>query len=309
MAQAGLSIANAIEWVQELPYPQWDLIEAWIKTQDEANARERIWNDVLQQWLDTLAESLAGYYCVDESSHFLMLAPQSLSRARGVLKLAEKARETLLDLAGLTAFDFAGKSVVVVLESRDVYYDYISAFYSEGEFGGSAGLFVRNGYPHVIICGEPSEQVERTLVHELTHASLSHRSLPQWIEEGLAQMFEHDMVGGTPFALTTEMGREQKSFWQKHGTDLFWSGDGFHRADDGQKLSYQLSEVLMRMLFSDYRARWFGFDKRQPARLLQFLCAARGDDGGESAACDHLGLSLHFFAHAFLGPGDWRPRV
>ncbi len=309
MAQEGIDISNVIDWVEELPYPQWDLIDAWIKSQDDDIAAEQIWDDVLQQWLDTLAESLAGCYCVDASTHFLMLAPQSLSRAPRLLQLAERARKTLLGLTGLTAFDFAGKGIIVILENRDAYYDYISAFYSEGEFGGSGGLFVRSGYPHVIVCGEPSEQVERVLVHELTHASLSHRTLPQWIEEGLAQMFEHDMVGGTPFTLTTEMGRDHKRFWNEHGLDLFWRGDGFHRADDGQKLSYQLSETLMRMLFTDYRPRWLGFDKRQTTRLLQFLCTAHHDDAGESAACTHLGASLHFFAHQFLGPGDWRPNL
>src|SRR5262249_41508680 len=155
------------------------------------------------------------------------------------------------------------------------------------------------------LCGAELALLENTLAHELTHASLSHLSLPQWVEEGLAQMFEHDMTGRSLLLVNEEMAREHKRYWKKHNLDLFWRGEGFSRPDKGQRLSYQLAEMLLRLLCEDHRPRWFGLDKGPQRRFFAFLCEADASDCGEAAAREHLRFGLGELAARFLGTGDW----
>jgi hypothetical protein len=166
---------------------------------------------------------------------------------------------------------------------------------------------IREGYPHIVFHGDDLTTLEHTVAHELTHAALSHLSLPAWIDEGLAQMFDHNMTG-TRFLLSQELAQQHQRFWRSHGLDPFWKGDGFTRPDKGQKLSYELAELLLRMLSEDYRPRWFGSDKRPQRRFIAFLLHATAADGGESAARKHLGIGLGELVSRFLGPGDWSPK-
>ena len=78
--------------------------------------------------------------------------------------------------------------------------------------------------------------VENTIAHELTHAALMYLSLPAWVEEGFAQMFEHDMTGRALLLMNDEMGQAHKNWWGEHGLEAFWRGDGFHQTGDGQRL-------------------------------------------------------------------------
>jgi hypothetical protein len=142
----------------------------------------------------------------------------------------------------------------------------------------------------------------------MTHASLVHLTLPQWIEEGLAQMFEHDMAPRPQPLLDARAARQHKHVWGRRGLNEFWFGDGFYSAGRVQELSYKLEEVLVRLLIEDFRPRWFGWDRAPQRRLVAFLRAADATDGGEAAAREHLGMGLGELASRFLGPGDWEPR-
>jgi hypothetical protein len=249
-------------------------------------------------------------YVVAESEDCLLLLPQPGPPPAALLQLAEKCRHTLLAiLPGVADFRFAGPQIVIVLGNQDDYYRYLSFYYPEGHHGGSAGVHVREGYPHIALAGINLALLENTLAHEMTHASLCHLKLPQWIEEGLAQMSEHDITGRAVLQLNEEMARRHKHYWAKHGLDNFWRGEGFSRPGKIQVLCYQLAEILIRLLIEEYRPRWFGWDTGQQRRLFAFLQDANVDDCGDDAAQAHLGLSLQQIASWFLGPGDWNPRL
>ena len=148
--------------------------------------------------------------------------------------------------------------------------------------------------------------VHRILAHELTHAALSHLRLPQWIEEGLAQIAEHDVTGeGLSFDFRRV--RKQKEHWRTCGLNLFWSGEAFHSSDESQEFGYQFAEILVRLLLEDFRPRWFGFDQRPLESLMAFLKSARQEDAGQAAAQEHLGMTLGQLAARSLGPGSWEP--
>lgn len=202
-----------------------------------------------------------------------------------------------------------GKQVVIAIADRERYYDYVAHFYEEGEYGGTGGLHVREGYPHTVAHGRMFHELEAVIAHELTHAALYPLDMPVWIEEGLTQSNECQIAGRAPLVVDNEVADEQKGFWRSEGLDDFWRGSSFHRPDEGQKLSYQLSEILLRLLFEDFRPRWFGFDKEPRRKLSAFLGSARSDDCGQAAAEEHLGMTIGQLAAKFLGRGDWEPKL
>lgn len=131
--------------------------------------------------------------------------------------------------------------------------------------------------------------------------------MPQWLEEGLAQMFEHDMTGRQLLELDAESAGRHRRHWGAHGLDEFWSGEGFSRPGEVQELSYQLAEVLVRLLAEEARPRWFGWVREPRRRFLAFLRGAAAADCGEAACREHLGHGLADLAAKFLGPGSWSP--
>jgi hypothetical protein len=258
--------------------------------------------------LAELGPALGGGYETLESDHFIVLAPEADATGRPVLRIAERCRAALSSvLGGVANFEERGKGVVLVLRTRDDYYRYISLYFPEGEYGGSAGIHVRDGYPHVVLYGKEPWMLEPTVAHELTHVSLYHLSMPQWLEEGLAQMFEHDVTGSSPLDVDAEMARRQKRYWARCGLDGFWHGEAFSRRGRVQELSYQLAEILVRLLVEEGRPRSLGRAREPQRRLFAFLREASISDCGEAACREHLGFALSDLAARFLGPGSWSP--
>jgi hypothetical protein len=310
MATPHLDISDSFTWEEGLPHPQWDLINTWVKEHVPPDDRSEVWTDIASQWLRQLGGALGRGYQLGESDHFLLLAGQSLPNADLLLGFGERCRQRLVTvLAQVAAFRSPGKQVVLLLDTADAYYTYLSVYYPEGHHGGSAGVHVREGYQHVALWGKDLAVVENVLAHEMTHASLGYLSMPQWVEEGLAQMFEHDSTGRSLLQVDAEMASEHKRYWSNNGLDAFWRGEGFLRPGKVQKLSYQLAEILLRLLFEDFRPRWFGIDKGPRQRLLAFLKEADAIDCGAAAAQEHLGQGLSHLAGRFLGPGDWAPSL
>jgi hypothetical protein len=308
MATKRLDISDSLTWEGSLPRPQWDLINTWVREHVPPDDRPEAWTDIASQWLRTLGNALGRDYRLSESDRFLLLAGPSLPNPDLLLGFGERCRQRLQSvLTGVAAFRSPGKQVVLLLETAEVYYTYLSVYYPEGHHGSSAGVHVREGYQHVALWGKDLAVVENTLAHEMTHASLVYLSLPQWVEEGLAQMFEHDSTGRALLQVDAEMAAEHKRYWSKHGLDAFWRGEGFSRPGKVQKLCYQFAEILLRLLFEDHQPRWFGLDKGPRQRLLAFLKEADAIDCGAAAAREYLGSGLSDLAGRFLGPGDWSP--
>jgi tetratricopeptide (TPR) repeat protein len=134
------------------------------------------------------------------------------------------------------------------------------------------------------------------MLHEITHACLSHLPLPLWLEEGVAQLTEAALSGGMPFALNGEDAAGIRRYWREHGLRDFWWGTGFHSLDGGQRHSYRLAEILFRLIVGDHRRR-----------LPDFVRHTQADDAGDGAAREFLGRSLADLAAQFLGPGSWDP--
>lgn len=173
----------------------------------------------------------------------------------------------------------------------------------------ASGAQIRNGYLQIVLNGGFAFETGAILAHETLHMTLSHLPMLLWIEEGLAQMFEHDMVERNVILIDEEMASERKRFWKKHTLNDFWHGEGFFKAGKMQNLSYQLAEILTRLLIEEHRPRWFGFVKEPQRRFFAFLRNAEIRDCGSESAKAHLGMSLSDIASRFLGPGEWEPSL
>jgi hypothetical protein len=305
-----LDISDWLTWDEELPRPQWDLIKAWIDSQCAPQERRQAWVVAGQQWLAALSRALGAGHAVAESDHFLALTRQGDVAGDALLCFAERCRAALLVILGdVACFDAPGKQVVVALRGPEDYYRCVSPYFPEGEHGGSGGVHIREGYPHVALYGKQAWMLENSLAHELTHVSLHHLSMPPWLEEGLAQMFEHDATGRSLLVVDGEVARRHKRYWGRHGLDEFWRGEGFSRPGQVQELSYQLAEILVRLMVEQARPRWFGWVREPQRRFFAFLRGARESDCGETACQEHLRFGLSDLAARFLGPGAWSPSL
>jgi hypothetical protein len=183
-------VSESIFWEDDLPHLYWDLIEAYIESLPSEEQRATH-DDIVRQWLDLLAESLGPQYEQFVTRRFTVLAPPTMPTPPMLARLAEACRDTLEhllpDVARFPDYNYP----IVVLADEDTYYQYLSAYYPEGNHGASAGICIREGLPHIAMRAYERIFIDRTLAHELTHTSLTHLEMPQWIEEGLAQMFEH----------------------------------------------------------------------------------------------------------------------
>lgn len=304
-----IDISGLFDWSEELPRPQWDVIQTLVEDRAGPDPSAEVWTAVARQWLAELGAAFDRDYETVESDHFLALASKADALGPTLLQFAERCRAVLLSgLAGVA--DFAdGKQVVLVLRARDDYYRYISPFYPDGEHGASVGIHLRTGYPHVALYDKHILSAQNTLAHELTHVSLMHLAMPQWLEEGLAQMVEHDMTGRALLAVDGEMAGRHKRYWGEYGMDDFWYGNGFARAGEVQELSYQLAEILVRLLVEEGRPRWFGWVREPQRRFFAFLRDARADDCGAGACREHLGCELRDVAARFLGVAAAPPNL
>lgn len=301
MNTADLDITHEFVVKEGLPRPVWERIEPLVVAQG-ADGERAAWLAVCRQWLSHLAAALGERYRVEESEHFFVLAVEDDGLAGRLLAFAERCRVALMSvLQGVADFDIPGKDVVLAFRRADDYYRYIAPRYPEGEHAASGGVQIRDGYPHVALNGTNHWAVEAVLAHELTHLCLVHLTMPRWVEEGLTQLFEHEMTAMQQLVVTEKLAARHKRYWSKHGLDEFWRGRGFSRPGKVQKLSYQLAEIMMRLLLDDPQPGWFG-RRGARERFIAFLRAADAADAGEAAARAHLGTGIQAIAERFLGP-------
>lgn len=291
-------IPDAMEVRNCLPRPKWEVIGRWVVTNVEADSLESTWTGIARDWLGRLAQALSAGYAVHESPDFMLLTADA-KQARRVLSWCEHARRQILEkLDNVASDDGYGKHVVLVFADMKAYYDYISVYYpDEGEFGLSGGIFLPDGYGHFAISAGHHGHYERTIAHEMTHVLLQHLPLPLWLNEGVTQFMEDLVLGASYFSVEYETLRLHRGYWNENTIHAFWSGDSFYYADDGQKLSYHLAQVLFRNLVSDY-----------PRAIKEILKQASFRDAGNAAIVRACKVTLADMATQFLGQGEWAPR-
>ena len=289
---------DAFELLDGYPRANWDAIWQWVEENVPEAERQEAAARIERRWLDRLASHLGGSYAVSESERFLLLSEHAPAGRETFLSWAEETLGVVEDSLELPTDSAAiGKIPVLVFSEDDDYYDYISNYFSDGHYGLTAGVCIRQGEVHLALrC--PVADVRRTFAHELTHACLAHFDLPTWVEEGACEVVSRRAVGEDPVTFDATTRDQHVAYWSWHGLDAFWDGASFTRPDELQSLSYALAETLVRRL-----------NGHDPAAFGRFLLTASAADGGESAARACFGVSLVAFVARLLGEGPWSAPV
>lgn len=294
----GAVLAAHVDVGHGFPLPRWGGIAGQLPEGLEPDALNAFWGAAAAAWLERMCDALGAGFEVRASDNFFLLAHAERRYGDLLLKHAERSlRRILATLQGVAADFGCGRHVMMVFDDKDQYYNYVSNYYSEeGEFSFSSGMYVNRGYGHLVLVKDDLWTVEPIVAHELTHACLAHLPMPCWLNEGLAVSLEGVLSRPVQrLYAPAELHVMHRKFWNKDLIQEYWSGDSFHRPDEGNLLSYHLGETMVTLLSQDYEP------------FLAFAGAADLADAGEAAASEHLAMSLDSLAGAILGEGDWAP--
>jgi len=282
-------IPNAVNSCEGLTHidPGW--INAYIGDSASDEECDQAWRALIPQWLELLARDMRGEYRIDESENFTVLQPAHCKDPEQTLSHAERSRDLIVKFwDGLNVEqNVFGKHVILITASQDDYYDYICAFYPDGEFGGSGGVCIRStGYTHLVVNHGERWFQHAAITHEIAHAIFAQLPLPLWLEEGMVQLVEEHLNQYERHAADIKMHRE---YWSKHTFAGLWTGSAFSEEGDGQQLAYELARTIVYQLALEDRAQ-----------LNSFVNAANHSDAGQAAAKAHLNRTLAECLPAYL---------
>lgn len=266
--------------------PTW--INEYILTREGEEAVDSAWRSIIPQWLELMRRELSCDYTIRESENFTVLLPLALNDQDAMIDHAERARALIMHyLEGIGCDDGDGKHVILCMGSQDDYYQYVSHYDPEGEYGAQTGMCLRDtGYIHMVLNHGPPWDQHQTITHELTHSLLSHLRLPIWVEEGLVQTVESKMhLHAAPIVPVAD----HREYWQGHTLAGYWLGSSFWGADDGQGLAYNLASLMVSQLMTESREKFVAFARSAEAR-----------DAGQDALLEHFGRPLSLCLPDFL---------
>lgn len=293
--------ASLMHWRADtaLPLPDWNAMQAPVDA--FGGALHIFWSGAARAWLEELGATLGKHYAITESKNFMWLAALRTREQQIALNYAEQTRRRILQfLTGIARDDGYGKTVILVFDSMERYYDYIAHYYPDspehGEFAFSGGMFIDDGYGHFVFVADDLQRLEPVIAHELTHCLVRHLPLPAWVNEGIAVNTEQRLCPpqGSMFTLD-ELREKHLLFWNDETIQEFWSGKSWLRPDDGNLLSYDLAKTFITLAARDWNA------------FVPFINAADSADAAEAAARQYLGYSVAHLAEAVLGVDRWVP--
>ncbi len=277
--------------VNGIPLLDWQSLGDWAQaTPDDQSSQARI-TQGRRAWLLHLRDAMgpaAHLYESDDAFILSTLEPVEVNALANYIRHT-KRRITQL-LKGIAKFPSQTREILLVLDSPDDYYHYVSIYYpEEGEFAFSGGMFIDAGCPHFVTVRAELSSIEPVIAHEMTHLALAHLRLPRWLDEGIAVNAEHQLTGNQPLIYDLrELHERHMRFWNPDSIQEFWSGKSFYRTDDGNLLSYELARIIVEQI------------AKQWGEFLQFVKLADHQDAGATAAQNTLGLDLGVLASTLL---------
>lgn len=298
---------DSTDWIDQhmarahgLSHPDWNKIYEHADADIELQSvdKNELWNTTAYHWLSTLSSDLGKGYSISQTDSFMLVTNADDHYTRTLLSFLEACLKRILRfLKGIADDGGYGKYAVMVFDNSDTYYDYIS-FYGpqEGTYGLTSGMYLNYGYGHFVFPHQDIDNAEPIIAHEMTHALLAHLPIPTWLNEGLAVNMEAVVTGYSADRMSRETFAKHQAFWGPKEIQEFWMGSSFSRPDEGQRLSYQLAEILVKNLAEQY------------GPFVEYCNQASWEDAGESALESVFDLSLGDMISNFLGDGEWQPK-
>ncbi|MGJ7498735.1 hypothetical protein ACSFBF_00105 [Variovorax sp. ZT5P49] len=274
-----------------LPLLDWQALKEWAGSMNDADLQRAAIEQGKRAWLLHLRDALGSHFRLYESSNAYVLSSlEDVVVAATAAYVTSTRKRIQRVLAGIAHFGASDKSILLVVDDEETYYDYVSSYYPEGgEFAFSGGMFVDAGCAHFLAKRADLAAIEPVIAHEMTHSALSHLKLPRWLDEGLAVNTERKLAGAGAMLYTPqELQRKHLKFWDEAKIQEFWSGQSFFRTDDGNLLSYELARILVEQMGRNWEL------------FASFASNAKRDDGGAEAARNIFSADLGAYACALL---------
>jgi hypothetical protein len=304
----------ALQWRADsaFPIPRGQAFRRALQAQSVANEKD-YWRALFQDWFVALGQELKLHsdYAPNGFSSawredFLLLSPLDERRTELLARFCERsARRICRALPELAQKSHDGALPIIVFPDAEIYERYAAHLYRDEAGIASAGMFVLAadddelhvssslaGFGHFIVLADEIEHAEPTLVHELTHALLSHLDLPLWIDEGIATMMEGSMAHAATdpaFVINrrADLLRRHRLFWTAQTKPSFWDGSAF-RDGAASELAYDMAFRIV-----------FELARDMPS-FSAFAKAANPEDGGAAAAAEIYGLPIEALLDAHL---------
>ena len=294
-------IARHVTLHNGFPILDWSAVAKWLEADIPQDRQPAAWGECERVWLLRFRDALGPTFHLAEGATAMVLSSLERRLARTTLEYMERTlRRICAVLDGIARPPELGKELLVILDDRKQYYDYVSFYYPDsGEFAFSGGMHIGAGCSHFVIVKDDLHSIEPTIAHEMTHACVTHLRIPAWLNEGIAVNTEQRLAGaGRRLQTPEQMHEKHLSFWNAATVQEFWCGKSFLRSDEGNMLSYDLARILV-----DYFSRDWG-------RFAEFVREADGADAGQSSARRHLQMSLGSAVAALLereAEQGWEP--
>lgn len=282
------------------PIVDWTAVRDWINALPES-VQSNAWTACERAWLVHFRAALGPQYRLAESDTALLVSSLDPSLAAATLDFMNRTpREIVAILRGLAEVPEWGKDLLIVFDDDESYYEYVSHYYpEEREIAASGGMHIDSGCSHFVTVKQELRLVEPVIAHEMTHGCVSHLPLPLWLNEGLAVNTEQRLTGVPRGQYAPdESHAKHLAYWTRTTIQEFWSGDSFHRVDEGRSLAYELARIIVAQLAPDWD------------RFRAFALVADRADGGAAAARAQLGADLGEIAAALLEQASfdgWSP--
>jgi len=293
--------AGSLVAENDLPIPDWRSLTEWITKIPDAQEQAKAWANAELAWLAHLQAALGPQYHLARREGALLLSTLEPHVATATVHFMTKTLARIGNvLEGIAYSPEWGHDILLVFDSEDAYYRYVSRYYPEdGEFSFSSGMHISFGCSHFATFKAELRAIEPVIAHEMTHGCLAHLPIPAWLNEGLAVNTERRLCPPSVQQYTPQqLHWMHQHFWTHSRIQQFWSGESFHRPDEGSLLSYELAHIMVEQLSSDW------------ASFAAFANEADRDDAGAQAARKHLEVDLGAAVTAFFEfePSDeWAP--
>lgn len=300
-AAAPFNLHEHLGAVGGVPLLDWSSLRAWSDGIDSPEAAARAIDAGRRAWLLHLRDACLPDHRLHTTDDVFILSSVEQQVAGATAQYVATARRRIASVLGpLARFPVGERSILLVLDSEEDYYNYVSIYYpEEGEFALSGGMFIDAGCPHFVVVRNDLVAIEPVIAHELTHSALAYLRLPKWLDEGLAVNTERRVAGEVPGLYTPrELHGMHQQYWDAQRIQEFWSGESFDRTDDGNRLSYDLARIIVEQIGK----QWDSF--------ASFVATADREDGGKLAARTALSINLGAYAASLLevdSADGWEP--
>ena len=279
------------------PVIDWEKIDQELPDNLSEEELHNSYIDITRSWFNCMHKRVPSFK-ISQSKNFFLLSSFDKKQEKRFLRFLEKTLSLIIStLEGIANDDGWGKHVVFAFDNQDDYYEYISQIYpDEGSFSLSTGMYINRGYGHLSFPVQDMGINEVVAIHEMTHACLSHLPIPDWLNEGLAQILEGAYSDNFHFfELTEDDLRTHKEFWNYDYLQQFWSGVSF-RKPESSELSYDLALIITRRILSDFKDE-----------TKFFVNEANWSDGGNSAAKKYFRMPISHLVTSFVDVEDTEP--